>query len=527
MCKAGVRCGGESCPDCHHIINQKNIPILDHLATSRMRREGVSDIGKAPGTPPAILRASVTRPDQQVRTMIKIQMPRQRATEQGGLVIAPLGKAQPMQWHRCDKHLRLQHRPCHTRHPTGCRQRVIFPIMVFQPKQNLTRPSAIEHCRATLRPRPRQCHAVITMKRSASVLSRQRHTTTVAASPKNEWRLFPARRAECTFFLNQRIAGHTLRRVDSAQQFLRQPKPQMGCSLAQLLHSAPVPPRYDSNMTQPPPDLTDRKALIRNRARAAGDMFLHEIAREELQLRLTEVNRVFTKPAIVTGHFDYWAEFLPDARVIEDTPVLALKEGAHDLVLHVMALHWASDPVGQLVQARRALCPDGLFLAVLLGGQTLSELRACLAQAEVELSGGLSPRVLPMAELRDLGGLLQRAGFALPVADSVCEKVRYQKIERLFSDLRQMGEQNALAARRRRFAPRALFERTAEIYTAHHADSEGRLKASFDLVFLTGWAPDSSQPRPLRPGSATTRLADALNAKEMPLPDQVKIPGKD
>ena len=280
-------------------------------------------------------------------------------------------------------------------------------------------------------------------------------------------------------------------------------------------------------MTQTPPDLTDRAALVRNRARGRGDMFLHEIAREELQLRLAEVNRVFTRPAIVTGHPGYWSGFWPDARIIEDTPVLALDAGAHDLVLHVMALHWASDPVGQLVQARRALCPDGLFLAVLPGGQTLSELRACLAQAEVELCGGLSPRVLPMAELRDLGGLLQRAGFALPVADSVCQKVRYQQIERLFADLRQMGEQNALAARRRRFAPRALFERTAELYATHHADSEGRLKASFDLVFLTGWAPDSSQPRPLRPGSATTRLADALNARERPLPDQVKIPGKD
>lgn len=527
MRQAGFSRSGECGPDCHHIIDQQNMPVPDFLAPSRMGRESVSDIGKAPCAPPAILSAGVARPDQQIGAMVQMQISRQRPAEQGRLIIAPLGKAQPVQRHRCDKHIRLQHGDCHTRHPAGCRQRMIFPIMIFQRQQDLTRPPVIQHHGAPLHPWTRQSHAVITVKGCAICLARQRHATTVTTCTKYERRLFPACRAKRAFFLDQCVAGHALRRIDGTQQFLGQPKPEMGCPLAQLLHSAPVPPRYSQNMTQTPPDLTDRAALVRNRARGRGDMFLHEIAREELQLRLAEVNRVFTRPAIVTGHPGYWSGFWPDARIIEDTPVLALDAGAHDLVLHVMALHWASDPVGQLVQARRALCPDGLFLAVLPGGQTLSELRACLAQAEVELCGGLSPRVLPMAELRDLGGLLQRAGFALPVADSVCQKVRYQQIERLFADLRQMGEQNALAARRRRFAPRALFERTAELYATHHADSEGRLKASFDLVFLTGWAPDSSQPRPLRPGSATTRLADALNARELPLPDQVKIPGKD
>ncbi|TVP71645.1 MAG: SAM-dependent methyltransferase [Rhodobacteraceae bacterium] len=280
-------------------------------------------------------------------------------------------------------------------------------------------------------------------------------------------------------------------------------------------------------MTQP--DLTDLRALTRNRARvrADADLFLHALALDELQLRLNEVNRRFTSPAIICGLHHVWDDFLPAARVVTDAPVLDLEAGAHDLVIHAMCMHWASDPVGQMVQARRALRPDGLFLAVMPGGQTLAELRAALAQAESEISGGLSPRVLPMGELRDMGGLLQRAGFALPVADVTSQRVAYRQLDTLYADLRAMGEQNALASRRRNFARREMFRRTAEIYAAHFSDDAGHLTASFELIFLTGWAPADSQPRPLRPGSATLRLADALGTQENPLPDTVKIPDKD
>jgi SAM-dependent methyltransferase len=280
-------------------------------------------------------------------------------------------------------------------------------------------------------------------------------------------------------------------------------------------------------MTQSPPELTDRAALGRNRARAQGPNFLHSLAREELELRLAEVNRMFMQPAIVTGHPQLWAELVPGAHLVADTSVLALEAGAHDLVIHAMALHWAADPVGQLVQARRALRPDGLFLGVLPGGQTLAELRACLAQAEADICGGLSPRVLPMAEIRELGALLQRAGFAMPVADVFSQQVAYRRLDTLFADLRAMGERNALAARRRSFTPRALFDRATTLYAAHHSDETGKLRASFDLMFLTGWAPDASQPQPLRPGSATARLADALRTQENHLPDKVKIPSRD
>lgn len=274
-------------------------------------------------------------------------------------------------------------------------------------------------------------------------------------------------------------------------------------------------------MTQPPdtgrPDLTDRTALLRQRARAvrAGHAdILHRLAADEIDDRLAEINRAFTAPAIVTGFPDFWRARMPAAQVVvADDPVLDLRPGAHDLVIHAMALHWAEDPVGQLVQCRRALVEDGLFIGVCLGGQTLHELRAALAQAEAELTGGLSPRVLPMGEIRDLGGLLGRAGLALPVADLVSQRASYRDLTHLGRDLRAMGEGNAMAARLRRPTGRALLARAGALLAAHHPDRDdpSRIAASFDLVFLTGWAPADSQPRPLRPGSARTSLADALH----------------
>jgi SAM-dependent methyltransferase len=209
---------------------------------------------------------------------------------------------------------------------------------------------------------------------------------------------------------------------------------------------------------------------------------------------------------------------MPEARIVADDERLDLEPGAHDLVIHALCLHWANDPVGQLVQCRRALRPDGLFLGVLFGGQTLAELRACLAEAEVSVTGGLSPRVLPMAELRDLGGLLQRAGFALPVADSATRTVTYADAGRLMADLRAMGEANALAQRVRRPTQRQIFAQAATHYAAGFSALEGRIRATFEMIFLTGWAPDDSQPKPLRPGSAARRLADALGSTEQALP---------
>jgi SAM-dependent methyltransferase len=272
-----------------------------------------------------------------------------------------------------------------------------------------------------------------------------------------------------------------------------------------------------------PAALVDRTTLARRRARARLDQagFLHDEAKFELQERLIDVNRSFTTPAIVTPFPEIWADFLPGVTLIADTETLDIAPGAHDLVIHAMGLHWANDPVGQIVQCRRALKPDGLLLAVFFAGDTLAELRAALGQAEIETLGGLSPRIAPMGELRDLGGLLQRAGFALPVADSTRRDVSYADLPSLMADLRAMGETNALATRHRGPTPRRLFTRAAEIYAESFPAENGRIRATFELAFLTGWSPHDSQQKPLRPGSATSRLADALKTIEF---DETAMP---
>ena len=267
-----------------------------------------------------------------------------------------------------------------------------------------------------------------------------------------------------------------------------------------------------------PPRLTDRAALTRHRARAAqggeAGLFLQREARADIEERLAEVNRTFTAPAVVTGFPAVWDDLQPSARVVGDAEALDLEPKAHDLVVHAMALHWANDPVGQLIQCRRALTPDGLFLGVSFGGLTLHELRRVLAEVEAKSRGGLSPRVAPMGEIRDLGALLQRAGFALPVADSRTVSVTYADFTALVRDLRAMGETNALAARDRRPLNRAERKAAGDLYASHFAGPDGRIEASFEFVFLTGWAPSDSQPKPLRPGSAARRLADALGTSE-------------
>lgn len=268
---------------------------------------------------------------------------------------------------------------------------------------------------------------------------------------------------------------------------------------------------------QSPPQITDRLALLRRRARAtpAGD-FLRQACADEVQERLQEVNRTFTDPAIVTGFPDLWADRLPNAILVPDEETLTLGVSAHDLVIHDLCLHWANDPVGQLVQCRRALRPDGLLIATLYGGQTLHELRATLAEAETQITGGLSPRVAPMAEIRDMGGLLQRAGLALPVADGTPFSVSYAGLPDLMRDLRAMGETNVLAARQRHFTKPSILSKAGEIY-ARHFGNDGRIPATFEILTLTGWAPSDSQQKPLRPGSATTRLSDALGTDETSL----------
>ena len=202
--------------------------------------------------------------------------------------------------------------------------------------------------------------------------------------------------------------------------------------------------------------------------------------------------------------------------VAADEEALPFADASLDLVVSALALQFVNDLPGTLIQIRRALKADGLFLAALIGGDSLSELREAFAQAESEIEGGVSPRVAPFADLREVGALLQRAGFALPVIDSDRLTVRYNSVFDLMRDLRRMGATNSLSERRRTPLKRATLMRMAEIYAARFADADGRLRATFEIVWLSGWAPHESQQKPLRPGSAKTRLADALGTKEIP-----------
>jgi SAM-dependent methyltransferase len=224
-----------------------------------------------------------------------------------------------------------------------------------------------------------------------------------------------------------------------------------------------------------------------------------------------------------SGKAEWIVSTAPDAaqrdksfpRLAADEEALPFTDGALDLVVSGLALQFVNDLPGTLIQIRRALKPDGLLLAALVGGDSLTELRQAFAEAESEIEGGLSPRVAPFADLRELGALLQRAGFALPVVDSDRLTVRYENVGALMHDLRRMGASNVLAERRRKPLKRATLMRMADIYAARFADADGRLRATFEIVWLSGWVPHESQQKPLKPGSAAHRLADALGTREI------------
>jgi SAM-dependent methyltransferase len=210
----------------------------------------------------------------------------------------------------------------------------------------------------------------------------------------------------------------------------------------------------------------------------------------------------------------------PGLFVQADEEALPFAAESLDLVVSSLALHWVNDLPGALVQIRRALKPDGLFMAAVLGGATLTELRQSLLAAEAELTDGAGLRVSPFADAFDAAGLLQRAGFALPVADVDRITVRYDHPLKLIADLRAMGETNALTDRARRPLSRAVLARACDLYVERFAEADGRVPASFDVVTMTGWAPHPDQQQPLKPGSARMRLADALGVKEQSIGDK-------
>ncbi|PYE42065.1 hypothetical protein DFI02_108197 [Rhizobium sp. PP-F2F-G20b] len=274
----------------------------------------------------------------------------------------------------------------------------------------------------------------------------------------------------------------------------------------------------------------------RLRALKAGDekaQFLLDIVAEDLAERLAVVERQFETAVELHGYTGVTARALMATGKIgtlrrietdsafggtDDVTVAPLETvpvapASTNLVVSPLSLHLTNDTPGVFIQVRRALAPDGLFLAAIPGNGTLQELREVLLAAESEITGGASPRVIPFADVRDIGALLQRAGFALPVTDTETYTVRYASLFALMKDLRAMGMTNTLIARSRKPLSRAVFLRAAELYAERFADPDGRIRATFSVIYLSGWAPHESQQKPLAPGSAKMRLADALKVE--------------
>jgi SAM-dependent methyltransferase len=283
----------------------------------------------------------------------------------------------------------------------------------------------------------------------------------------------------------------------------------------------------------PPPRIFDRKLLharLRRALARGGPDFLLARAADDLLDRLLTVKRDFPRSLDLGAPAEHFSQAIVASgraaplrasrlggAVIADEEALPFAPGSFDLVVSGMALQWVNDLPGVFAQARRILAPDGLFLACLPGGASLVELRVALAQAEEEITGGASPRISPFVDVRDMGGLLQRAGFALPVSDVDSFALRYDSVLGLMADLRAMGAANVLVKRASRPLRRDVLARAAQIYADRFSDPDGRVRASFEIVWISGWAPHESQQKPAKPGSATMRLEDAMKAGREPL----------
>ena len=265
----------------------------------------------------------------------------------------------------------------------------------------------------------------------------------------------------------------------------------------------------------------DRALARKKRSHISQDHdFLFQYAAEHLNDRLKDINRDFEKILQIGGRVNLslpntiCMDLAGDTDLIADEEMLPFADSSLDLVLSPLNLHSVNDLPGALIQIRRALKPDGLFIAAMFGGETLYELRDCLTKAELSLSGGLSPRVFPFADKQQMGGLMQRAGFALPVVDSDLITVTYPTLQKLMRDLKGMGESNIISARKKSLTTPRFFDTVESIYKNTYSEDD-KLTATFEVIFLTGWAPHASQQNPLRPGSAKNKLSEALGTTEI------------
>jgi SAM-dependent methyltransferase len=280
------------------------------------------------------------------------------------------------------------------------------------------------------------------------------------------------------------------------------------------------------------PQIFNRKLLIQHRERAAADVhsvdFLFKEAAKNLADNLLDIKRDFPKVLNLSSHSGAMAGYLQQDFIIHqdlsakmldhvsgmkicgDEELIPIKEESLDLIISCLGLHWVNDLPGSFIQIKRSLKPDGMFMAAIFGGETLNELRTAFTKAEIQITGGLSPRISPFPDIKDIGALLQRAGFALPVVDMDRITVNYPDAFTLMKELRKMGESNILFKRSKIFSSKALMMEVVKNYQEIFANEQGRIPATFDILYISGWAPHESQQKPLKPGSATMNLADAL-----------------
>lgn len=420
-------------------------------------------------------------------------------------------------------------------------------ITVFQPEYHLPGGAVINHPGNSFIKVLGLEHAGTANGIAAVVLERQ--GASPAGGSCSETELGTAVGAKSAL-LNQRRAQWARRRGQRVEQMMQEAKISHDLSLAQIIeemvNATCVFGRagHSGGMTTTkPPPLIDQTAhhLFRNKAASSFDTFdfLKIAVAERLADRLDIIRRDFPLALDIGCHtgglasrlmetgkigrivgVDTSAEMVAQARArgveaqVADYFNLPFPEASVDAIFSAFTLHWINDLPGLILRLCRHLKPDGLMMLALPGGETLQSLRNCFAEAESEMLGGMTPRVMPMADIRDLGGLLGRAGLALPVADSETITVTWATPFDLLRDLRGMGEQNALSARSRRFTPPSVIARMAELYAERFAGADHRIPASFEIITLTGWAPDANQPQPLKPGSATHNLADILTRDE-------------
>jgi len=271
-------------------------------------------------------------------------------------------------------------------------------------------------------------------------------------------------------------------------------------------------------MVTTPPPLFDLKHRALSHDRCAPNFsthdFLFDWTERELLSRLQDIKRDFQTVLHIgnrtAGHFSPLSPALTMKNFSTETEMLEAPRNAFALALSALDLHARNDLPGALIQIRQSLKPDGLFLGAMFGGETLHELRTSLTQTELALKGGVSPRVFPFADKQQMGALLQRAGFALPVVDSEILTVTYDNAFKLMHDVRGMGEKNSLAARNKTYAGKQFFQEMARYYADHFSEPDGKIRASFEIIFLLGWAPHDSQPKPLARGSAQKHLSEIL-----------------